>query len=96
MLVLLPREHDGLSVLEKARKKGSFEAIKKGSKDREAHLYLPKFKLENTFALQENLQVLGIKNLFSEEADLTGIADLPLSVSAVVHKAFIGKLISEK
>ena len=93
MLILLPREYDGLPALERALRKESFGAIKKGSQaGRNANLFLPKFKIDSSFQLQDNLKLLGIKELFTTEADLTGIADLPLSVSAVVHKAFIGKL----
>ena len=50
---------------------------------------LPKFKLTGgPFKLIESLKALGIQKLFAD-ADLSGIATIPLTVSEVVQKAFI-------
>lgn len=92
LLVLLPKDNKGLTALEKALKTDSFKAINEGSEDhRLANLYLPKFKIEKNLDLIATLKKLGIQQLFSREADLSGITDGKLSVSKVVHKAFIGK-----
>ncbi|CAF5157906.1 unnamed protein product, partial [Rotaria sp. Silwood1] len=58
-------------------------------------LYLPKFKMEATFVLNDVLIHLGMKNAFSErKADFTGIVSEQddrngLYISKVIHKAFI-------
>ena len=45
-----------------------------GTTAQELHLYLPKFKMEAAFQLNDALQQLGITNAFSEsKADFTGI-----------------------
>ncbi|CAF4731140.1 unnamed protein product [Rotaria sp. Silwood1] len=58
-------------------------------------LYLPKFKMEATFVLNDVLIQLGMKNAFSaSKADFTGIVSEQddrngLYISKVIHKAFI-------
>ncbi|KAK6963106.1 Serpin B6 [Biomphalaria glabrata] len=54
------------------------------------HLELPKFKIESTsLKLKSSLQSLGIKEAFSDKADLSGISSVDLSIDDVIHKAFI-------
>ncbi|XP_047651930.1 serpin A3-8-like [Phacochoerus africanus] len=53
-------------------------------------LHLPRFSISSDYKLQEILPRLGIKKIFSEEADLSGITDTtPLCVSQVVHSAML-------
>lgn len=58
-------------------------------------LYLPKFKMETTFQLNDVLIKLGMQNAFSDQcADFTGMVKKEgmrdnLYISTVVHKAFI-------
>jgi serine protease inhibitor len=54
------------------------------------HLSLPRWSSTTSADLVDHLKALGIHDLFdSERADLQGIADLPLSVSQVIHQATI-------
>ncbi len=54
-------------------------------------VHLPKFKLQVESSLSEILQEMGMSSVFQEtKADLTGMSSQDgLSISAVVHKAFI-------
>ena len=47
-------------------------------------------QIEESIDLTEKLGLMGIVDLFSDSADLSGVtADVPLKVSKVVHKSFI-------
>ena len=53
-------------------------------------LYLPKFSISTDYNLKDILPELGIKEIFSKQADLSGITGTKdLSVSQVVHKAVL-------
>ncbi|XP_004635273.1 alpha-1-antichymotrypsin [Octodon degus] len=53
-------------------------------------LYLPKFSISNEYALERVLPKLGIRKIFSGEADLSGITGTRnLRVSQVFHKAVL-------
>ncbi len=57
-------------------------------------IYLPKFKLEQTFELSSALSSLGVTDVFDErDANLSRISHLVQSqnlyVSQVIHKAFV-------
>ncbi|XP_032764217.1 serine protease inhibitor A3N isoform X5 [Rattus rattus] len=52
--------------------------------------YLPKFSISADYSLEDVLPELGIKEVFSTQADLSGITgDKDLIVSQVVHKAVL-------
>ncbi|CAF4733636.1 unnamed protein product [Rotaria sp. Silwood1] len=59
------------------------------------HLYLPKFRMESTFQLNDILQQVGIKDAFIDyKANFSGIASEEhnrdnLYISKVIHKTFI-------
>jgi serpin B len=52
-------------------------------------LSLPRFRTEASFQLKDTLQALGVRAAFTDAADFSGIADEPLRISAVVHKAYV-------
>jgi serpin B len=53
-------------------------------------IYLPKFKTETSYTLNEYLQNLGMNTPFSTSADFTGIIGSGgLFISQILHKAFI-------
>ena len=52
-------------------------------------LFLPRFRVEASFRLEEVLATLGVRRAFTAGADFGGICEEPVAISAVVHKAFI-------
>nr|XP_048287169.1 serine protease inhibitor A3N-like [Myodes glareolus] len=53
-------------------------------------LYLPKFSISTDYSLEDILHQLGIREVFSAQADLSGITGAKnLRVSRVVHKAVL-------
>lgn len=53
-------------------------------------LYMPKFSISTDYSLEDVLPELGIREVFSTQADLSGITgDKDLRVSQVVHKAVL-------
>jgi serpin B len=94
MLVLLPAKPDGLPALESTlATKGVGDWIKDLQKH-EVQVFLPKFKLESSLSLKDNLGALGMKSAFDcsphTTADFSGMDGArDLCISAVVHKAFV-------
>lgn len=55
-----------------------------------ANLHLPKLSISGTYNLKSVLSALGITQVFSNAADLSGITnDAPLKVNKAVHKALL-------
>lgn len=52
-------------------------------------LSLPRWRTEAAFRLDDTLRSLGVRRAFSDAADFGGISGEPLSIGAVVHKAWI-------
>lgn len=59
-------------------------------KKRQLELYLPKFSIEGSYQLDKILPKLGISNVFTSHADLSGISNhTNIQVSEMVHKAVV-------
>jgi len=88
MTIMLP---DGPSDPPPADLAARLGALTRGDARRRVMLALPRFRQEGEFGLIPALQQLGIRQAFQPgEADFTGITTAePLSISAVVHKAYI-------
>ncbi|NP_001166205.1 alpha-1-antiproteinase S precursor [Cavia porcellus] len=55
-----------------------------------ANVHLPKLSISGTYDLKEVLGHLGITNVFSDAADLSGVTeDIPLKISKGLHKALL-------
>uniref|UniRef100_A0A6J0VH69 Alpha-1-antiproteinase 2-like n=1 Tax=Pogona vitticeps TaxID=103695 RepID=A0A6J0VH69_9SAUR len=54
-----------------------------------ANVYIPKFNISTSYDLKEPLIKLGIRDVFSDHADLTGFTGQPLKVTKVNHKAVL-------
>lgn len=92
MVIYLPSKNDGLASLEEKINFGNLQkslADLDGSMPEEIEVYLPKFKMEQRFSLNDVLTGMGAGEMFGGKADFSGIAHEPLYVSDVVHKAFV-------
>lgn len=91
MVILLPDETEGLRHVENALTVENFSSLLvKMDSESGVQVYLPKFKVEQGMDLKKVLQQLGVQDLFTSNADLSGIcAKGQLMVSDAIHKAFV-------
>ncbi|XP_047108283.1 serpin B6-like [Schistocerca piceifrons] len=90
MLIILPRELNGLPDVEKNLTNVSLQEIISRMYKAEVHVYLPKFKMEYEAGLTGALRKLGMTDMFDDDdADFSGISKKRLKVDDVFHKAFI-------
>jgi len=56
---------------------------------RNVEVYMPRFKTENKFLLNDPLSSMGMKLAFSDYADFTNIANAQLKISEVLHDTYV-------
>jgi serpin B len=89
MLVLLPKEVDGLGELEKSLSADRLAGWLGKLREQEVVVSLPKFKTTSEFRLNGPLSALGMRKAF-RGGDFSGItAEGSLPISDVVHKAYV-------
>lgn len=91
MVILLPKQMDGLPGLEQ-----SFTAEALSQWTQEFHyadrvvLSLPRFKMTQQFELSNTLAAMGMPQAFTGRANFSGMsANSGLKISAAIHKAFV-------
>ncbi len=90
MLVLLPRENDGLANLEESLALESLNKWTNTLAEAEVEVSLPRFELTFPVRLDETLQSMGMIDAFSGKADFSGMdGSKELYIGAVLHKAFV-------
>lgn len=91
MLLLLPNERTGLAALEQKLPSLNLAELTTKMHKQEVEVFLPKFKIEFSRDLNDDLKALGMERMFSDSAEFPNLLeqDEPLKVSKVVHKAFI-------
>jgi serine protease inhibitor len=95
MTVILPNTPKGLETVQKQLTGESLPRWLGHLKPWNMQVKLPRFRMETDYGLNKPLARLGMKEAFKElEADFTGMsksrhADDNLSISAVLHKAFV-------
>ena len=90
MLVILPRDADGLGAVERQLDPESLATWDSRMEGVEVLVTLPKFRIEGEFSLAGPLAAMGMGDAFTEKADFSGIArERPLFISEVYHKAFV-------
>ncbi|KAM6177333.1 leukocyte elastase inhibitor-like [Erethizon dorsatum] len=95
MIILLPDDiKDDTTGLEEIEKQLTLEKLREWTENLETievNVQLPRFKVEESYNLNDSLAHLGAQDLFSSsKADLSGISGArDLSVSKIIHKAFI-------
>lgn len=90
MTVLLPK-NDNIDLAEKYLDAGKFANIEKNMRNMPIDIYLPKFKFETKYFMQDNLKKMGIEDAFSkQDADFSGMTgSKDLFISDVIHQAFV-------
>jgi serpin B len=90
MVVLLPREKDGVGKLEQSLTAGRLDAWLGKLKSRRVAVELPRFKLQVGYGLSKALEAMGMPLAFSTRADFSGISTAQtLMISRVIHQTFV-------
>merc|ERR1711910_86290 len=89
MLIVLPNA--GTSTQDLVQRLGGLDlaSIRTNGKLAPTSISIPKFKLKFKTYLKQQMEALGVRDLFAQSANLTGISDEALSASEAVHQAFI-------
>lgn len=90
MVVIVPKEVSGLTLLEK---EFTFDRWLEWSglmKNKKVKFSFPKFKIEEQFDLNQTMIELGMITAFNPQADFSGITGQPnLFINKAVHKTFV-------
>ncbi len=92
MILLLPKEPDGLKCVESKLSLESLRQWKSHLSKRDVIVFLPKFKMTSMFRLDNVFKSMGMVDAFSSsKANFAGMDGRPgrLYIGAVIHKAFI-------
>ncbi|XP_044210286.1 neuroserpin [Thunnus albacares] len=90
MMIVLPRQEVPLASLEPIIKAPLLEEWANNVKRQKVEVYLPRFKVEQKIDLRSTLQELGIKNIFTNDADLSAMTDgKDLYIGKAVQKAYL-------
>merc|ERR1711962_505503 len=89
MLIVLPNA--GTSTQDLVQRLGGLDlaSIRTNGKLAKTSIFIPKFKLKFKTYLKQQMEALGVRDLFAQSANLTGIRHEALSASEAVHQAFI-------
>lgn len=91
MFIFLPNKISGL---QKVIEQITLELLMKSTDSKnmqktKLEIHIPRFKIEESYDLTSHLKNMGMLDAFSQKANLSGISDVGLFVSKVIHKAFI-------
>ncbi|MGA2173462.1 MAG: serpin family protein [Verrucomicrobiota bacterium] len=91
MMILLPRQIDALGQLEKQLSPTFLARLDAQMPIQEVEIFLPKFKLESDFKLNDTLAKMGMPDAFIwRKADFSGLNGAnDLFISGVFHKAWV-------
>ena len=89
MIIILPKNNDLSSIINSVNN-DIFSTWMDSMYKTYVDIYLPKFKVETSYNLNDYLKDLGLNIPFTSTADFSGIAGVKdLFISDVIHKAFI-------
>jgi serpin B len=91
MVVLLPKQTNGLAALEQTFASGvAGDWLQKLEPADKVILTLPRFTMTQQFELSSALSAMGMAQAFGDSADFSGMTGKPeFSISAAIHKAYI-------
>jgi serpin B len=90
MIVLLPKQTDGVKNLEKQLNTFTLKDWMSGLRKREVMVFFPRFKMTSEFELAKVLSEMGMPDAFTPKADFSGMTgNRDLCISAIVHKAYV-------
>jgi len=89
MLIILPKEGVSSEGLVQSLAGLDLASVRTEGRLDDTAIFIPRFKLKYQTYLKESMEKLGMRDLFSSAANLTGISDEGLSASEGVHQAFI-------
>lgn len=91
MRIFLPRRSDQLTALEHSLADSRFAELSGKLQRQEVRVWLPKFKTEASYHLEDVLPGMGIKLAFEpHQADFTGMtSQSQFFINTVIHKAYI-------
>ncbi|XP_066523602.1 protein Z-dependent protease inhibitor [Hoplias malabaricus] len=90
MLIVLPDANVDYTIIDDEINAKRFHSWITNMKKTKLEVYLPKFKMEQSYSMHKILSSLGIHDLFRDSANLKGMSQEPgLKVSKVLHKAVI-------
>lgn len=90
MILLLPKEIDGLSSLEDVLSVEYLDEVIRNLWETEVDVSLPSFNMDGKFMLGGTLAAMGMSDAFGSRADFSGMdGSKKLFISEVIHKAII-------
>jgi len=90
MILLLPKELDGLPDLENILTSSILKKWTAALKPMLVRMYLPKFKMNLRLDLGQTLSAMGMPDAFESQADFSGISESDdLRIAAIFHQAFL-------
>lgn len=90
MLILLPRERDGIGALERKLDAALLKQCIDNLKKTKVDVSIPRFTAQQNASLKEILTAMGMGIAFSGDADFSGITGEPeLYISEVMHSAVV-------
>jgi serpin B len=89
MLVFLPRQTNGCVNLERSLTSALVSATLRDINPQEVEIFLPRFRLESTFSLNNDLARMGMPDAFDDRADFSGMdGSNNLYISGVFHRSW--------
>lgn len=90
MIVLLPKDKNGLDSLEDSLNMQKLDSIRDMMTMQPLTIQMPKFEFETEYKLVDSLENLGIHDAFDENnADFQGMTDEQVYLDQAIHKAFV-------
>ena len=90
MIVLLPKEKEGLGTIEQSLNREEFDSIKNSMTRQPLMIQIPKFEFETEYDLIKPLKNIGLHDAFDQNnANFQGITDEQIYLQKAAHKAFV-------